>query len=120
MRADGAGKKKLIAAFHFQFTNQAGWKCGDCRKQGLEQKRGCGRTPGTRPDPPRVVWTRKRFSLSECPRALISAQSLAYLEEFYVWRLTSRRDLLRLPARKAEAFLILESLELEEQSDERR
>ena len=31
-RADAARTKKLIVAFHFQFSNQAGWRCDVCRR----------------------------------------------------------------------------------------
>ena len=37
--------KKLIVAFHFQFSSQAGWRCDVCRRTGLEKKRRCGWLP---------------------------------------------------------------------------
>ena len=40
--AERGRKKKLIVAFHFQFSNQAGWKCDACRRSGLERERRCG------------------------------------------------------------------------------
>ena len=40
--AERGGTKKLIVAFHFQFANQAGWRCDACRRNGLEKKRRCG------------------------------------------------------------------------------
>ena len=120
MRTVGIRKKKLTAAFHFQFASQAGWECGSCRKQGLERKRRCGWLRERGEEAPRPVWIRKRFSLAECPRSFIRPQSLAYLEEFYAWRMAGRRDLLGLAMRKAEAFLILEGLLAEEHNDERR
>ena len=120
MRADRFRTKKLIVAFHFQFANQAGWKCERCRKDGLELKRRCGWAPGAQQGLPRVVWARKRWSLTECPKSYITARSLAHIEEFYAWRLTGRRELADLPARRADAFLILENQALEEENDERR
>ncbi len=45
MRPDGERKKKLIVAFHFQYANQAAWKCDSCRRGGLELKRRCGFIP---------------------------------------------------------------------------
>ena len=30
--ADGRRTKKLLVAFHFQFSNQAGWECDACRR----------------------------------------------------------------------------------------
>ena len=44
VRAVGGREKKLIVAFHFQFSNQAGWECDACRRAGLEVRRRCGWT----------------------------------------------------------------------------
>ena len=41
-RAERRRKKKLLVAFHFQFSNQAGWECDACRRSGLEIRRRCG------------------------------------------------------------------------------
>lgn len=107
MRADGAGTKKLIVAFHFQYANQAAWKCESCRKSGLEAKRGCG----LRADGPgrAVVWARRGTFTTECPRSYVSAQSLAWLEEYHAWRLGGRGSVRELPARLVEALAILDN-----------
>ena len=103
----GRRKKKLIVAFHFQFSNRAAWECDACRKQGLENKRRCGWKPQTGDGAPRVVWARHRVSTDRCPVSSVSPESLAWIERFYVWKLCGG-DLMEMPARQADAFLILE------------
>ena len=108
MRVDGGRKKKLTAAFHFQFANQAGWECGGCRRAGLEKRRRCGWMSGAKGGSERVVWARKDVALTECPRSYISAESLAWVEEYLVRRRLGEVRVEELSAREAEAFLILE------------
>ena len=120
MRADGRRKKKLIIAFHFQFANQAAWKCGDCRKQGLERGRNCPwLTPGVGVRP-RIVWARGEVTARICPQGSIRAESLRWLEEFTVWKAGGCPRLTHLPARTAEAFLVLEQQLRAEQNDARQ
>jgi hypothetical protein len=115
MRTHGAGKKKLIVAFHFQFSNRAGWDCDACRKNGLEAKRRCGFLPGDARGEPRLVWVRKRAQTDECPKSLMTGESLSLLEEFFVRRRLGMSDGMETPARKVDAFLILrEEMEREE------
>jgi hypothetical protein len=102
--------KKLIVAFHFQlFSNEAGWKCDACRKAGLEIKRRCGWLKTAQRTPERVVWARKQISATVCPKSLITAQSLAWLENFLVRRRLRQSWPETLGARETEAFLILEA-----------
>ena len=108
MRAYGLRKKKLIVAFHFQFSNQAAWRCDSCRSSGLEIKRRCGWLPAALETPRKLVWARKRVSTDECPTSTISAQSLAWIEQFYVWKRLGVNYPGELSAREIEAFLILE------------
>jgi hypothetical protein len=110
VRAVGRRTKKLIVAFHFHlFSNQAGWKCDECRKAGLDVKRRCGWLPTVNDVGQRVVWARKQAATNTCPKSYISAQSVAWLEEFVVRRKLGQRWPENLGARAAEAFLILES-----------
>jgi hypothetical protein len=111
-------KKKLIVAFHFQFTNQAGWKCDACRKAGLDQKRRCGwlgpaKGPGGRP-----VWSRRGHLLTQCPKSYITAGSLTLLEEFNVRKLTGAAEIDGLGSRTVEAICILEQ-ELRSEMEQR-
>jgi hypothetical protein len=106
--ADGSRTKKLIVALHFQFSNQAGWECDTCRKSGLEIKRRCGWLPRAAETPSRVIWARKKVATTVCPKSFITAQSMAWLEEYFVRRKLGQKGIGGLSARKVEAFLILE------------
>jgi len=108
VRTVGRRKKKLIVALHFQFSNQAGWECATCRKAGLETKRRCGWIARALETPERVVWARNNAATTICPRSFITAQSMAWLEEYLVRRKLGQRGIDGLGAREVEAFLILE------------
>ena len=108
MRVDGSRKKKLTVAFHFQFSNQAGWECDGCRKTGLEMRRRCGWVPAAAESAERVVWARKQVSCEQCPVSYISQQSAAWVEEFLVRKRLGFADAAGMPARDVEAFLILQ------------
>lgn len=108
MWAVGIRKKKLIVALHFQFSNQAGWECDRCRKAGLETKRRCGWLPRALETPPHVVWARSSVATVVCPKSLVTAQSLAWVEEYLVRRKLGQTGIEGLGAREVEAFLILE------------
>lgn len=108
MRLDGGRAKKLIVAFHFQFSDQAKWRCDICRRQGLESKRGCGFEKGRTGENSHIVWARGRVALTECPISFITSDSIELLERYYAWRLWGGGDYRRLNARHAEAFLLLE------------
>ncbi len=108
MRAVGIRTKKLIVALHFHTSDQAGWECADCRKAGLETKRRCGWIPEAIATPSRVVWARNGVVATVCPKSLITAQSMAWLEEYLVRRKLGQIRTDTLGAREVEAFLILE------------
>jgi hypothetical protein len=108
VRIVGIRKKKLIVAFHFQFSNQAGWECATCRKAGLETKRRCGWMAPALETPERVVWARNNVASNICPRSFITAQSMAWIEEYLVRRKLGQRGIDGLGTREVEAFLILE------------
>jgi hypothetical protein len=108
MRADRRRKKKLIVAFHFQFSNQAAWKCDTCRSQGLEKKRRCGWLDEGQRGPERLVWARRQLRLTECPKSLITPQSEEWLERYQVGRVFGFGSMNELPARVVDAFCVLE------------
>jgi hypothetical protein len=124
VRVDGERKKKLIVAFHFvtanrQLQSQAGWNCESCRRHGLEAKRRCGFLPADKRGSPHIVWGRKQTQAEECPKSMVTGESLALLEEFFVRRRLGMRDSLELEARKVDAFLILrDEVEREERDVE--
>jgi len=119
VRIDGERKKKLIVAFHFQFSNRAGWDCVSCRQHGLETKRRCGFLPEAKRGALRVVWGRGQIQTEECPKSLVTGESLASIEEFFVRRRLGMQDSLELDARKVDAFLILrDEMEREERDVE--
>ena len=107
MRSERSRNKKLIVAFHFQFANRAGWNCDACRKIGLEKKRRCGFLPEEERGAPGLVWARKRAQAEECPKSLVTGESLALVEEFFVRRQLRMADTLEMAARKVDAFVIL-------------
>ena len=116
MRIDGERKKKLIVAFHFVTASQqsagisgdrAGWNCANCREHGLEVKRRCGFLPEEQRGETRIVWGHRQTLTDECPKSLVTGESMALLEEFFVRRRLEIRDSLEMEARKVDAFLIL-------------
>lgn len=127
MRSERGRKKKLIVAFHFQLANEqfagrTGWDCDSCRKHGLEVSRRCGFIAPERRAAAHVVWGRKQVHTEECPRSLVTGESQALLEEFFVQRGLALPPLAgltgeQIPARKVDAFLILQYETEREQHD---
>ena len=110
--------KKLTVAFHFQFANQAAWRCDDCRSQGLDQKRRCA-WRGATEDKPRTVWARNGIAVSACPKSVTTGESLAFLEEYQFRRAFGDfADINSLPARSVDAFWLLEQLMAKERTHE--
>jgi hypothetical protein len=107
VRSERRRNKKLIVAFHFQFANRAGWNCDACRKNGLEKKRRCGFLTEEERGEPRLVWARKRARAEECPKSLVTGESLSLVEEFFIRRRLGMADTLKMAARKVDAFVIL-------------
>ena len=67
-----------------------------------------------------MVWARKRVSTDRCPTSVVSAQSLTWIEQFYVWRKLAEKYPGELSAREVEAFLILEQEAQAEESHGRQ
>jgi len=83
-------------------------------------KRRCGWLPAALETPERVIWARKRVSTDQCPTSVVSAQSVSWIEQFYVWRRLRESYPGELSAREVEAFLILEGEAQAEESDGRQ
>jgi hypothetical protein len=113
MRVDRGRTKKLIVAFHFHAAESeravlTGWNCEQCRRQGLEAKRRCGFLPEERRGPRRAVWARGSVATEECPKSLVTAESLEMLEKYFVWKFSGGGGLLEMRARETDAFLALD------------
>jgi hypothetical protein len=61
------------------------------------------------------VWARKKARTEECPKSLVTGESLSLVEEFFVRRRLGVEAGTETPARKLDAFVILrEELDREE------
>jgi hypothetical protein len=67
--------------------------------------------------PEAIVWARKQTALTTCPRSYITAQSITWVEEFFVRLRLGGLRLEELGAREAEAFLILGGMLTREKDD---
>lgn len=56
----------------------------------------------------RVVWARGDLLCTQCPKSIITSESLNFLDEFQVWKQLGSWDASRLSARSAEALTVLE------------
>lgn len=54
------------------------------------------------------MWARNGVSTDECPKSMISAESLTFLEEFNIWKRFGCGNVRRMNARVAEAIALLE------------
>jgi len=101
--------KKLIVAFHFQFAKQAAWRCDECRKLGLEKRRRCAWAGDEESDGKRIVWGRRQIAVTQCPKSLITGESLYLLEQFSAWKQCPGTNLQTMPARVVDAIAVLEN-----------
>ncbi len=110
MRAQPGRTKKLIVAFHFLRSEQAGWTCEQCRRQGLEKKRRCGFIPveSIETGVARPVWVRGKVATTECPKSFVTPESIEIVERFFARRQFGGPTAGELSAREADAFLALE------------
>lgn len=121
MRPFRGRTKKLIIAFHFFRSNPAGWKCGTCRENRLEERRRCGFIARHPSGPERIVWARGGKALTVCPVSFVTPESIALLEEFSARKVLSLDgDLLNMPARTVDGLQILESELLGEMNNDKR
>lgn len=97
-----------MVAFHFLRSDQAGWKCEQCRRQSLEARRRCGFLAPEERDPQKVVWARNGAVAEECPKSLITAESTEFVERYLIWKMAPGCGLSEHAAREADAFLTLE------------
>ena len=66
-----------------------------------------------------VVWARAGIALTTCPKAYLTAESEALLEDFLIRRRLGGSRVEDLSARQAEAFMVLEQALAEERKNGR-
>jgi len=66
-----------------------------------------------------VVWARRQVATEECPKSLITAESLGWLEAFYAWKRLGGPPVEEMSARQVQAFLLLDRELAVEASHER-
>ena len=71
-------------------------------------RRRCGFLPAEKRGPRKLVWVRGRVASEECPKSMVTPASVELLEKFFGWKLGGGGQLGELPAREADAFLLLE------------
>lgn len=90
-------------------SDPAAWKCDVCRKSGLEKKRRCGFLPEAERGVERVVWVRGNTAVTECPTSYVTPHSWETLERFSAWKTLGGVEPETLPAKLAEALMVLEA-----------
>lgn len=110
--------KKLILALHYFTGNAAAWKCEDCRRQGLEERRRCGWRGGDGRRG-RVIWASHGSVTEECPKTAIRPESVAWLELWATWRRCGKGIPAQWSAKDLDAMAVLEA-EWERMQDEAR
>jgi len=87
-------------------SDQAGWECEECRRNGLEESRGCAWIQ--QGDAGRLVWARHGVASRRCPRSVIRGDSVALVEAYWAWKTLGGARFEQMEARQVHAFLILE------------
>jgi hypothetical protein len=59
--------------------------------------------------PRRPVWVRGRRVTEECPKSLITTDSVEAIEKFLVWTFSGRRGGEEFTAREIDAFVLLDA-----------
>ena len=61
------------------------------------------------PDRGRVIWGRRHVAATRCPKSIITAESMYLLDEFNLWKRSGANSLHAMPARVADAILIIDN-----------
>lgn len=81
------------------------------------QVRNCAWVNREPPEKAKVVWSRGEVFSVQCPKSIITAQSLYFLEQFVSWKQFGGYDLWSIEAKCADAFMVVEQAwQLENQS----
>jgi hypothetical protein len=70
-------------------------------------------------EPVRLVWARGKTIAFRCPKSIITAQSLGFIEQFFYWK-SGGGDLWSLDAKSADAILLLQEESVKESSNEEK
>jgi hypothetical protein len=70
--------------------------------------RNCAWSDVTTQENKRPVWGRNGVFSSSCPKSIITAESLYFLEQFRWWKQFGIGDIRSLPAKTADALIVLE------------
>ena len=74
----------------------------------MEERRRCGFIAEERRGAKRLVWARGRVATEECPKSLVTPESIELLELFCIWKRAGDGRWLDLTARELDAFLTIE------------
>jgi hypothetical protein len=92
--------------------------CDKCRNGGLTTIRNCAwvkeQPAGERR---RAVWARERVLTFQCPKSIITAKSLSFIEQYQVWKELGGINALEIDAKAADALMVLEQAWREEIKD---
>lgn len=68
----------------------------------------------------KAVWARKSVTCERCPKSVVTAESLTYLEQFSVWKQLGGQSLWEFDAKAADAMILLDQeWQKEGEKDER-
>lgn len=56
----------------------------------------------------KAVWARNSVSCERCPKSVVTAESLTYLEQFGVWKQLGGQSLWAFDAKAADAIILLD------------
>jgi hypothetical protein len=81
-----------------------GWKCDECRRFRLEERRGCPFTGAAARNGDKVVWARHGAATAQCPKTVLTGESFRQLELFAGWQMSPNADVSRWPAKDVDAL----------------
>ena len=70
-------------------------------------------------EPARLVWARRTTMAFRCPKSIITAESLGFIEEFFYWK-NCGGDLWSSDAKSADAILVLQEESVKEIENEEK
>jgi len=80
----------------------------------LGKARNCAWVNTEPPEKARTVWSRAGVFSVQCPKSIVTAQSLQFLEQFGFWKQFGGYDIWSIEAKSADALALLEQAWQEE------